>query len=58
MTRSGAALWREAMDLRGRREDDMAEALSRQELITLNGMLKRMLARLESSSDEEDSRAD
>lgn len=55
VTRAGAALWREAMDLRGRREDEMAEALSRQELITLNGMLKRMLARLESSPDQDDS---
>lgn len=49
VTRSGAALWRQAMDLRGRREDEMAEALDRQELITLNGMLKRMLARLDES---------
>ncbi len=47
VTRSGAALWRQAMDLRGRREDDMTETLSRKELATLNRMLKRMLARLD-----------
>lgn len=47
VTKPGAALWRKAIDLRGRREDEMAETLSRDELSSLNEMLKRMLARLE-----------
>ncbi|WP_152362721.1 MarR family winged helix-turn-helix transcriptional regulator [Microlunatus speluncae] len=51
VTRAGAAIWREAMDLRGRREDDMADALNRKELVTLNRMLKRMLARLDRDAD-------
>lgn len=47
VTRSGADLWRRAMDLRGRHEDEMAAAVSRKELASLNRMLKRMLQRLD-----------
>ena len=54
VTRSGAALWRQAMDLRGRREDDMTDTLSRKELATLNRMLKRMLARLDRTAAPDD----
>ena len=42
VTRAGAALWRKAMDLRGSAEDELAGALSRRELISLNRLLKKL----------------
>ena len=41
-TAEGLRLWREAMALRGSAEDDVGTALTRQELATLNGLLKKM----------------
>jgi DNA-binding MarR family transcriptional regulator len=46
-TREGLRLWREAMQLRGSVEDDMATALTKQELRTLNKLLKKMTLHIE-----------
>jgi DNA-binding MarR family transcriptional regulator len=46
-TREGLRLWREAMQLRGSVEDDLATALTRQELRSLNRLLKKMTLQLE-----------
>jgi DNA-binding MarR family transcriptional regulator len=48
VTRSGAAVWRHAMELRGTAEDELAAALSRRELVTLNRLLKKMNLLIES----------
>jgi DNA-binding MarR family transcriptional regulator len=42
VTRAGAAVWRRAMELRGTAEDELAAALTRKELVTLNRLLKKM----------------
>ena len=42
VTRSGAAVWRRAMGLRGTAEDELAAALTRRELVTLNRLLKKL----------------
>lgn len=42
ITDDGARVWHEAMDLRGTAEDDLAAALSRRELVTLNRLLKKL----------------
>jgi len=47
VTRSGVAVWRRAMALRGSAEDDLAAALSRRELVTLNRLLKKLTLRVE-----------
>ncbi|TQK68357.1 MULTISPECIES: MarR family winged helix-turn-helix transcriptional regulator [unclassified Nocardioides] len=47
VTKSGMAVWRQAMDLRGRAEDDLAEALTERELATLNRLLKKVTVRSE-----------
>jgi DNA-binding MarR family transcriptional regulator len=52
-TREGLRLWREAMQLRGTVEDDVATALSKQELTTLNKLLKKMTLHIESKKAEE-----
>ena len=46
-TREGLRLWREAMQLRGTVEDDVATALSKAELATLNKLLKKMTLHIE-----------
>jgi DNA-binding MarR family transcriptional regulator len=46
-TREGLRLWREAMDLRGSVEDDVATALTARELTTLNRLLKKMTLHIE-----------
>ena len=46
-TREGLRLWREAMQLRGTVEDDVATALSKQELTKLNELLKKMTLHIE-----------
>src|SRR3954454_15558911 len=46
-TREGLRLWREAMQLRGTVEDEVATALSKQELATLNSLLKKMTLQIE-----------
>ncbi|MBM0123880.1 MarR family winged helix-turn-helix transcriptional regulator [Pimelobacter simplex] len=47
VTKAGMAIWRQAMDLRGRAEDDLAEALTERELATLNRLLKKVTVRSE-----------
>ena len=47
VTRSGAEIWRRAMDLRGRAEDDVVHVLSPAERATLAGLLKRMTLAVE-----------
>ena len=42
ITRSGAAIWRRAMDLRGRAEDEVVHALDVDERAVLAGLLKKM----------------
>ena len=42
VTRAGATLWRRAMDLRGTAEDELATAVSRRELVTLNRLLRKL----------------
>ena len=45
-------IWREAMDLRGHAEDELATVLTRKELATLNRLLKKMTLRIETESEE------
>jgi DNA-binding MarR family transcriptional regulator len=47
VTRSGAAVWRRAMALRGTAEEELVAALSRRELATLNRLLRKMTLRIE-----------
>ena len=42
ITKSGAAIWRRAMDLRGRAEDEVVHALGPDERATLAALLKKM----------------
>jgi DNA-binding MarR family transcriptional regulator len=49
VTRSGAAVWRRAMELRGTAEEELAGALSRRELATLNRLLKKLTLHVEQS---------
>ena len=42
VTRRGAGIWRRAMDLRGRAEDEVVQALDPDERATLAALLKRM----------------
>ena len=46
-TREGLRLWREAMALRGSAEHDVGTALTKQELATLNQLLKKMTLYIE-----------
>ena len=46
-TREGLRVWREAMTLRGSAEDDVAHVLSKDELATLNRLLKKMTLHIE-----------
>lgn len=47
ITREGARIWREATAIRGDAEDDLAAALNRQELATLNRLLKKLTLQIE-----------
>lgn len=47
-TREGVAIWRRAMALRGTAEEDLAAALSREDLVTLNRLLKQLTVHVES----------
>lgn len=47
VTRSGVKAWRDASRLRGSAEEDLARSLSRDELVTLNNLLRRMLLHVE-----------
>ena len=47
VTRAGADVWRRAMALRGHAEEDLAGALSRKELGTLNRLLKKLTLHVE-----------
>lgn len=42
ITRSGAAIWRRAMDLRGRAEDEVVHSLNAEERAMLAALLKKM----------------
>jgi DNA-binding MarR family transcriptional regulator len=42
VTRKGATVWRRAMALRGSAEDELAAALTRRELVTVNRLLKKL----------------
>ncbi|WP_395691135.1 MarR family winged helix-turn-helix transcriptional regulator [Nocardioides sp.] len=47
VTRAGAAVWRRAMELRGRGEDELLHVLDEQERATLAGLLKRLALAVE-----------
>lgn len=47
ITREGMAIWRNAMALRGSAEEDLAGALTRKELGSLNRLLKKLLLHAE-----------
>lgn len=47
VTRTGAAIWRRAMSLRGTAEDELSAALSRRELVTLNRLLRKLTLHVE-----------
>jgi DNA-binding MarR family transcriptional regulator len=56
-TKEGLRIWREAMALRGSAEKDVGQALTPEELATLNGLLKKMTLYIERAVDREE-RAD
>lgn len=47
VTRKGTEVWRRAMHLRGDYEDDLATALTKKELATLNRLLKKLTLKAE-----------
>lgn len=51
VTREGAAIWRRAMSMRGVAEDELAAALTRKELVTLNRLLKKLTLHVENATD-------
>ena len=51
VTKEGAAIWRRAMALRGSAEDDLATALTRKELATLNRLMKKLTLHVENPKD-------
>ena len=51
VTRAGAAVWRRAMELRGTAEDELAAALTRRELVSLNRLLKKLSLHIEGATD-------
>jgi DNA-binding MarR family transcriptional regulator len=53
ITRSGAAIWRRAMELRGRAEDEVVHALDVDERAALAALLKKMTLVTERSDDGE-----
>ncbi len=54
ITRSGADVWRRAMALRGRTEDELVGVLTAAERKTLNRLLKKLTLASESASDAEE----
>ncbi|MGD9959062.1 MarR family winged helix-turn-helix transcriptional regulator [Nocardioides sp.] len=54
ITREGARIWREALAIRGAAEDDLAAALTRKELATLNRMLKKLTLHIEAGAGSDD----
>ena len=48
VTRAGATIWRQAMAVRGNAEDELAAALTRRELTTLNKLLRKLTLHVES----------
>jgi len=50
ITSAGAKVWRDAMAVRGRAEDDLSGTLTRSERGTLAGLLRRMTLYLETSA--------
>ncbi|HEY0903371.1 MAG TPA: MarR family transcriptional regulator [Marmoricola sp.] len=53
ITRSGARVWRQAMDLRGRAEDDVVHVLSPTERATLARLLKKMTLAVEAEGPQD-----
>lgn len=51
VTREGAAIWRRAMSVRGVAEDELAAALSRKDLVTLNRLLKKLTLHIEGATE-------
>lgn len=51
VTRAGATVWRRAMSLRGTAEDELASALTRRELTSLNRLLRKLTLHVEESGD-------
>jgi DNA-binding MarR family transcriptional regulator len=51
VTKEGAAIWRRAMALRGSAEDDLATALTRKELATLNRLMKKLTLHVEGAKE-------
>lgn len=49
VTKEGVAIWRRAMSQRGVAEDELAAALTRKELATLNRLLKKLTLHIESA---------
>ncbi|MDQ6523799.1 MarR family transcriptional regulator [Nocardioides sp. LHD-245] len=47
VTKSGLGVWRRAMGIRGEAENDLADALTRRELATLDRLLKKVTVRSE-----------
>ena len=52
VTKEGAAVWRRAMEPRGHAENELASALSRKELATLNRLLKKLTLHIEAQADD------
>jgi DNA-binding MarR family transcriptional regulator len=50
-TKAGVAVWRRAMALRGRAEDELFAVLSARDLATLNRLLKRLTTAMEADSE-------
>lgn len=50
VTREGAAIWRRAMAMRGDAEDELATALTRKELATLNRLMKKLTLHIEGTA--------
>ncbi|HWM73761.1 MAG TPA: MarR family transcriptional regulator, partial [Nocardioides sp.] len=51
VTKEGAAIWRRAMALRGTAEEELAAALTRKELATLNRLMKKLTLQIEAAKD-------
>jgi DNA-binding MarR family transcriptional regulator len=51
ITRAGAAIWRRAMDLRGRAEDEVVHALDERERVLLAALLKKLTLATERRED-------
>lgn len=49
-TKAGTAIWRQVMDLRGRAEEELFNELDKDELATLNQLLKKLTTKIESDA--------